>query len=317
MNVVIRALQEADVSAAHRIFGEAFAKFFGMADPDEFLRGRALIVTRWRADPIAPRGAFLDGTLVGSCFITRWGSFGFIGPVSVRPDLWDKGVAKALVAAAVGFIEQAGIRQAGLFTFAGSPKHIALYQKFGFWPQFLTPVMSKPVRAVVRGIGPTDRMPAYSKLSAAERSGCLAQCAGITDRIFPGLSVETEIRAIADQGLGETILYYDDRGLAGFACCHVGAGSEAGAGITFVKFAAVRPDDDAPENFERVLDLCEVLAADAGCETLMAGVNTARHAAYRQMIDRGFRTLISGVAMLRPNAPAFNRPDCFVIDDLR
>jgi hypothetical protein len=35
------------------------------------------------------------------------------------------------------------------------------------------------------------------------------------------------------------------------------------------------------------------------------------------MIERGFRTLISGVAMLRPNAPGFNRPDCFVIDDLR
>ena len=35
------------------------------------------------------------------------------------------------------------------------------------------------------------------------------------------------------------------------------------------------------------------------------------------LVDRGFRTLITGVAMLRPNASAFNRPDCFVIDDLR
>jgi len=35
------------------------------------------------------------------------------------------------------------------------------------------------------------------------------------------------------------------------------------------------------------------------------------------LVDRGFRTLVSGVAMLRPNAPGFNRPDCLVIDDLR
>jgi hypothetical protein len=35
------------------------------------------------------------------------------------------------------------------------------------------------------------------------------------------------------------------------------------------------------------------------------------------MLDRGFRIAVSGVTMMRPDAPAFNRPDCFVIDDLR
>jgi hypothetical protein len=36
-------------------------------------------------------------------------------------------------------------QHAGLFTFAQSSKHIALYQKFDFWPRFLTAVMSKNV----------------------------------------------------------------------------------------------------------------------------------------------------------------------------
>jgi RimJ/RimL family protein N-acetyltransferase len=313
MNLVIRPLQEADVPAADRIFGEAFSKFLGLPDPRDFTRDRALIATRWRADPQAPLGAFRDGTLVGSCVITRWGSFGFVGPVSVRPDLWDKGVAKQLVAAAVAFLEESGIRQAGLFTFAGSPKHIALYQKFGFWPQSLTPVMAKQVVAA----GGTDALTRFSTLPSAERAGCLAQCAEITNSIFPGLNVATEIRSIAKQRLGETILIHGDRGLAAFACCHVGAGSEAGSGMTFVKFAAVRPGEGAPEIFTRVLDACEALAAEAGCGDLMAGISTARHQAYRQMLDRGFRIAVSGVTMMRPDAPAFNRPDCFVIDDLR
>jgi RimJ/RimL family protein N-acetyltransferase len=313
MNLAVRPLREADLSAADQIFGQAFARFLGIADPRDFTRDRALIATRWRADPQAPLGAFLDDTLIGSCVVTRWGSFGFIGPVSVRPDFWDNGVAKELVAAAVAFLEQSGIRQAGLFTFAGSPKHIALYQKFGFWPRCLTPVMAKQV-AAADGKGALAR---FSTLPPAERARCLAECAGITDRLFPGLNVATEIRSIAEQRLGDTILIHDDRGLAGFACCHVGAGSEAGSGSTFVKFAAVRPGDDAPENFARLLDRCEVLTTETGCGELVAGINTARHDAYRQMIDRGFRTLASGVAMLRPNAAAFNRPDCFVIDDLR
>jgi len=49
----------------------------------------------------------------------------------------------------------------------------------------------------------------------------------------------------------------------------------------------------------------------------MAGVNSARHDAYRALIGRGFRTALQGVAMLRPNDRGFNRNDCFVLDDWR
>ena len=40
------------------------------------------------------------------------------------------------------------VRQSGLFTFAESAKHIGLYQRFGYWPQFLTAIMSKPVGVI-------------------------------------------------------------------------------------------------------------------------------------------------------------------------
>jgi hypothetical protein len=38
-----------------------------------------------------------------------------------------------------------GTPHVGLFTFAQSPKHIALYQKYGFSARFLTAIMSAPV----------------------------------------------------------------------------------------------------------------------------------------------------------------------------
>jgi hypothetical protein len=66
-----------------------------------------------------------------------------------------------------------------------------------------------------------------------------------------------------------------------------------------------------------LLAACEALASVRGIEQLVAGVNTARHDAYRMMLERGFRTFLEGVAMQRPNAPGYNRPDCFVIDDWR
>jgi len=101
------------------------------------------------------------------------------------------------------------------------------------------------------------------------------------------------------------------------AICHIGKGSEAGTGSTYVKFGAVRPGKDAPGLFDRLLSACEALGAERGAPQLVAGVNMARHQAYRAMIDRGFRTFLQGVAMQRPNEAGYNRPDCFVIDDWR
>ena len=50
---------------------------------------------------------------------------------------------------------------------------------------------------------------------------------------------------------------------------------------------------------------------------LVAGVNTGRHEAYRKMIALGFRNEIQGVVMDRPNEPAYNKPEIYLIDDWR
>ena len=84
--------------------------------------------------------------------------------MSVRSDLWGHGVAQQLMTETIALLERRAIRQLGLFTFPQSPKHIALYQKFGFWPQYLTPVMSKPVRPS----GGEAAFTRYSAASAAE-----------------------------------------------------------------------------------------------------------------------------------------------------
>ena len=88
---------------------------------------------------------------------------------------------------------------------------------------------------------------------------------------------------------------------AGFAVCYWGPASEAGEGCCFAKFAAVRPGGGAEERFGRLIDACAMLARQAGMANVLAGVNLAREEAYRQMLARGFRTMIQGVTMHRPN----------------
>ena len=70
----------------------------------------------------------------------------------------------------------------------------------------------------------------------------------------------------------------------------------------------------AAERFDR----CGIgFGAHVGMAHVVAGVNTAREAAYRTLQRRGFRTQLQGVTMHRPNEPGYSRPELFVLDDWR
>ena len=318
-SVSIRPLEENELEEADRIFRLAFGTFLGLPDPLMFLGDAGYVRTRWQADPASAFAAEVDGELVGSNFATNWGSVGFFGPASVRPDLWDKGVGVHLVEPVMERFAEWGIEHAGLFTWSHSPKHTYLYQKFGFWARFLTAIMSKSVveRLMVGEDEPESRWSRFSGLSEGDREEALKACGKVTGAAYDGLDVSGEIRAVASQDLGDTVLLRDDSGLAGLAVCHCGAGTEAGSGACYVKFGAIRPGPDAGRNFGRLLDACEALAAAEGMQVLIAGANMGRHEAYRALLSRGFRIEIQGVTMHRPNEPGYNRPGVYIVDDWR
>lgn len=313
MAITIEPLAEASLPDAERVFRLAFGTFLGVPDPLQFTGDCAYARTRWAADPSAAWAAIADDQLVGCNFAARWGSFAFFGPLSVRPDHWERGIARRLLDATMARFAEWGVHHAGLYTFADSPKHVALYHRYGFAPHFLTAIGGKAVAATA-AVAPEE---CRSALAAAPRETALAECAALTDAIFAGLDVGREIRAVYEQALGDTLLLRDDGALRGFAVCHVGAGTEAGSGVCYVKFAAVAPGAGAAERFARLLDLCERFAAQRGAVQLVAGVNTGRAPAYRAWLAHGFRTYAQGVAMQRPDAPGFNRPDAWVMDDWR
>src|SRR5438128_6211594 len=149
-NIITRPLNEKDLTEAKRIFHVAFGTFLGLADPAEFWPDRDYIRTRYFADPSAALGAEVDGELVGSNFAANWGSVGFFGPLTIRPDYWDRGVGKRLMEPVMQLFDKWGTKHAGLFTFPHSQKHVGLYQRFGFWPRFLTAMMAKPVERTTR-----------------------------------------------------------------------------------------------------------------------------------------------------------------------
>jgi hypothetical protein len=157
----------------------------------------------------------------------------------------------------------------------------------------------------------------FSQLSSEERKEALKTCDELTDGIYPGMSVASELAGVYDQNIGDTVLLWKGPHLVGVAVCHCGAGSEGGPEACHVKFGAVATDTNSAENFSQLLDSCETLAARRGLAKITAGVNTARIEAYQMMLARGFKTEMQGVTMHRPNESGYSRPGAFVIDDWR
>jgi GNAT superfamily N-acetyltransferase len=264
--VRVRPLAEEDLDEADRIFRVAFGTLLGMPEPEKFSGDADSVRTRWKTYPGAGLAAELDGRLVGSNFAANWGSVGFFGPLTIAPEYWGRAIAHRLLDATMELFSAWNTRHAGLFTFAQS-----LYQKYGFWPRFLTAIMSRPVDPDSRSS--STRMSAVADKDLAYALEAVGE---LTGAVYPGLDLSREIRAVRTQWLGDTVLIDDGAGLQGVDICHVGAGTEAGGGACYVKFGAVRPGPGAECRFGLLIDACHGLAADLGASVLVAGANAGR-----------------------------------------
>jgi predicted N-acetyltransferase YhbS len=300
----------ADVAEATRVWRLAFGTQLGAPDPARFRLEVRSVETRFTTNPGLCFVAERAGSVVGSVIGMDWGSQVVLGPLTVDPVCWGKGIARLLTAR---FLEAADGRRAplvSLFTFPQSATHVRLYESFGFEPMHLTPILTKPVA------GPTADVSyrLFRNAREGEHAGLLEQCRAICDSNLRGLDLSREIEAVDRQSVGDTILTEAEGAVTGFAICHTGAG-EAGRGNMFVKFAAVRPRDAAA--FEHLVDAVESVAAERGAERITLGINTARRDAYRRLIARSYRASLIGVAMHRPDVPGTLRSELYVIDDCR
>ena len=314
--VTVRPLEEGDLDEADRIIRLAFGTFLGLPDPAAFMGDADYVRSRWAAEPGAALAAESDGRLVGSNFVTRWGSVGFFGPLTIDPAWWDRGVARALLAETMPIFDRWGVTHAGLFTFGHSPKHVSLYQSYGFMPRFLTPILARPPSPADDAEAAAGRWGEASE--SADLETVVTGCRRVTDAIYPGLDVGREIQAGSAQKLGDTVLVFGAGGeIDAFAVCHTGAGSEAGTGACFVKFGAALPGPGAAERFGRLVAACEAFADRQGAQVVVAGVNSGRRGAYQALLARGYRAQLIGVTMHRPDESAYHDGSAWVIDDWR
>lgn len=313
-DVIVRPARDADLDAAARVHRLAFGTFFGLPDPTKFRADADTVRTRYRTDPGMLFVAEADGAVIGSAIGMHWGTAGILGPITVDPAWWSKGIARLLMPALVAEFDRRRVGFVGLFTHPQSTKHIRLYESYGFWPAAMTGVMDK---AVTPGAPAGRDAVLLSALPESERDAARAACRAVAGAVMPGLDLSAEIAAIATLGIGDTLLLKDGATTVGFAACHIGAGSEAGTDTLYLKFAAVVPGAGAGERLSRLLAAAEGIAAARGLKRLVAGCNATRLDAYRRLQAAGYKSFMNGIAMFRPDTSGFNRRDAYVLDDWR
>ena len=310
-SIQVGRLKQTELAEAGRILRLAFGTFLRLPDPLAVMGDRNFMTPRWRSPHVKVIAARENGRLIGSNIATRWGSFAFFGPLTVLPEYWDRGVAQRLLQSTMTIFDKWGVRHTGLFTFAHSPKHVGLYQKFGYWPRYLTAIMTRTPDA--KGAEPPRLL---STLNKSRREPAIEACRKLTHKIDKGLDLTAEIRSALTQRTGDVVLTGARGVLDGFAVCMNGPGSEGGEKLCYIKFGAARSGAGAGQRFDRLLDACDAFASSRGT-ALEAGVNLAREDAYRRMRSHGYRVNVQGVAMQRPHAEGFNRADAYVMDDWR
>lgn len=317
MDIEIGPLEPAEVDEADRIFRLAFATFLGLPDPSAAFGDSDMFRTRWRAANTRVLAARRAGVLVGTNVITRWGSLGWFGPMTVRPDLWDQGVARALLEATNRVFDSWKVTHRGLFTFANSPKHVSLYQRYGYWPRYLTLITERTLPSTELGTPSAAAQALLSAHGPRDAENLVRECRELSGMALPGLDLTGEIRSVLDGRLGDTVLLRDGSRLEGFAICYIGPGNEARSGDAYLKFGMVRPGSEARKRLSGLLDAVEVFASSRSATRLEVGVNTSHPETCRLLKDRGHRVPFIGVAMQFPDEPGYHRPDVAVLDDWR
>jgi predicted N-acetyltransferase YhbS len=314
--LVTRTLREDEIEKAEELVRLAFGTFLNVPDPLENSSQRRMIAHRFHQDPRNVLAAILDGELVGTNVLTRWGSFAFFGPLAVKPELWDSNIGTQLVKEALAQFVSYRVSNLGLFTFSDSPKHLGLYHKFGFCSRFLTPLMEKKIEAP--SAERAEPFQTFANLDQEKREFILLKLRDLTNTLHPGLDLTSEIKLVEARKMGDTVILMNERSQpVGFAIIQSGANTEAGLDRCYVKFGATLSGLEGAKYFGRLLSACEDFAHEKKAEVLEAGLNLSHSEAFELMLARNYRISFIGVSMLKPNEPAHEREGTFVMDDWR
>jgi ribosomal protein S18 acetylase RimI-like enzyme len=324
--IKIRRVRKGDLSKVRDVIEQAFGDFFERqvgTRPRQVFGGAQYVHHRWLMEPwgcfVAEEG---DGKIVGAALAAMWGSVGVVGPIAVLTNYQNQDIGQQLLQACQEFFDENKATLTGLSTYPYSPKHLMLYQKFGYRPRGLVVVTAKHLdrREIVHATKPAKpgvSVRRYSALEEAKKKPAMARMRRITNGIWRGMDLAKEVEIVDGLALGDTLLLEKGRDVIGFAICHLPPNSEAPHGSAYVKFLAIDARHRKPEHLNALLAAVEELAGGAQLGQVVAPVYTYYWAAYQALLERGYRVDFTMVRMKRGKPEDSEDPADLVLDDWR
>jgi GNAT superfamily N-acetyltransferase len=278
-------IDQAGIEGLNRVFADAFT--------DRYRRDGLIGVRVPFLNPQVWRYALLDagdgamawrdesGEIVAFNIAHRSGSEGWMGPLAVRPDRQGIGVGKTIVRAAADWLIARGTTTVGLETMPRTVENIGFYARLGFAPGHLTITMTRDV--ATRGHTFPSLLSQHSAADREERIGAMRR---LMADLVPGPDFTREILLTAELGLGDTTLIEGRDGLDAVVLWHSAPLAEGRAReeVRILKLAA--RDVGA---LSAALAATEAAAARAGIRRVAVRCQTRYEAAFRQLVERGYR----------------------------
>jgi len=325
--IKIRRVRKGDLSKVRDVIEQAFGDFFERqvgTRPRQVFGGAQYVHHRWLMEPwgcfVAEEG---DGKIVGAAVAVMWGTLGLVGPIAVLTNYQNQDSGQQLLAACQEFFDENKATLQGVCTYAYSPRHLVLYQKFGYKPKGLVVITAKHldrrevVNAAAKPAKPGLGVRRYSSLEEAKKKPVMQKIRRITNAIWRGMDVAKEIEIVDGLALGDTLLLEKGREVIGFAVCHMPPNSEAPHGAAYVKFLAIDGRHKKPEHLHALLASVEDMAATAQLQQVVAPVYTYYWTAYQTLLERGYHLDFMMVRMKRGKQEDYEDAADLVLDDWR
>ena len=326
--IQVRRIRKGDLSRTRDVLEQAFADLFERqlgTRPRQAFGGAQYVHHRWLMEPW---GCFVaeeeGGRLLGVALAVTWGTVGLIGPVAVLTNYQNQGIGQQLIGAVERFFQENRTALQGLATYPTSPKHLALFHKFGYKPKQLTAIMSRALERGAPRAGPSSR-PAraplgarkFSTLEEARKKVVLARAHRIAGGLCRGMDLSKEIEIVDGLALGDTLILERDRDVVGFAIYHVPGVSEAPAGALYVKFLGLEAPASRPEHLEQAVSALEEMAQELGLARVILPVYLGRWLAYSTLVRCGYQIDVTLVRMLKGKGVDHEDESHLVLDDWR
>lgn len=222
------------------------------------------------------------GRVAGYCFTHVWGSVGWLGTLGVMPRKQGVGLGRAVTAAGLDLLHEAGCQIRALETMPENGKNIALYTRLGLRPGHLTLLcQGNPAPAT------STRFELWEGDDSLRR---------IASQIVPGLDPTPAALWLEQEGAGDTLVWREDGAPVAFAVLRSAPRRLDGAqSYLTVEAAACLPQ--AASHWPRYLHEMQNFAQRRVKVGIVMPINAAQIDLLRDTLDAGMRVVHTRVRM--------------------